>query len=180
MSTPSCLPACLPADRILPSARLPPSASQGLCRQASLLLPKRLLLPACTAEPPLPPTSSQPTSTTAPTASQPHHQLQSPPASAPASCVRTCAPAGLVQADKEHLGVFATEVDAARAVDRALIARRGIDSFAACNYALVEYMDLLTPQQVSPLLHGRCINPFGNAMWTPGGFAPAATAGPIA
>lgn len=54
----------------------------------------------------------------------------------------------LVQADKEHLGVFATEVDAARAVDRALIARRGIDSFAACNYALVEYMDLLTPQQV--------------------------------
>ncbi|KDD73472.1 hypothetical protein H632_c2140p0, partial [Helicosporidium sp. ATCC 50920] len=52
-----------------------------------------------------------------------------------------------VHADKRHLGVFADERAAARAVDRALVSRLGLE--AATSFPLVEYVDLLDEQAVA-------------------------------
>lgn len=54
-----------------------------------------------------------------------------------------------VNKDKLHVGVFSSEVDAARAYDRALVSQKGIEAAAFLNFALVDYVDLLDPQQIS-------------------------------
>lgn len=50
--------------------------------------------------------------------------------------------AAIVHAEKEHLGVFADEREAARAVDRACIQRLGLE--ATTSFPLVDYLDILS------------------------------------
>ncbi len=74
-----------------------------------------------------------------------------------------------------HLGVFATEAEAARAVDRALLATRGLAAAPALNFQLYEYLDALTPAQVAEGV-ARGLLPAA----LPADFAPAPPPRPVA
>jgi len=54
---------------------------------------------------------------------------------------------------KHHIGVFGTEIEAARAYDRALIKSLGVDSAPLLNFQLVEYIDMLDNGQISEGMH---------------------------
>lgn len=56
---------------------------------------------------------------------------------------RRLQPAEAVQQDRwQHLGVYSSEVDAARAYDRAMVERKGLE--AATNFALADYLSQLS------------------------------------
>ncbi len=74
-----------------------------------------------------------------------------------------------------HLGVFATEAEAARAVDRALLAARGLAAAPALNFQLCEYLDALAPAQVAEGV-ARGLLPAA----LPADFAPAPPPRPVA
>ncbi|KAG7673833.1 hypothetical protein Ndes2526B_g02692 [Nannochloris sp. 'desiccata'] len=56
--------------------------------------------------------------------------------------------AAAVQPQKVHLGVYATEREAAGAYDRVLILSLGIEAAPLLNFELIDYLDVLTPGQV--------------------------------
>jgi len=53
-----------------------------------------------------------------------------------------------VHCDRTHLGVFSSDIDAARAYDRILVAQRGLDACTGINFNLVDYADLLSKEQI--------------------------------
>jgi hypothetical protein len=52
-----------------------------------------------------------------------------------------------VALDKIHLGVYGSELEAARAYDRALVGAHGLESTQMLNFPLVEYIDALNVEQ---------------------------------
>lgn len=56
--------------------------------------------------------------------------------------------AAAVQPQKVHLGVYATEREAAGAYDRILILSLGIEAAPLLNFELIDYLDVLSPDQV--------------------------------
>lgn len=50
---------------------------------------------------------------------------------------------------KQHIGVFGSEVEAARAYDRALIKSLGVEAAPLLNFQLVDYLDILSNCQIS-------------------------------
>lgn len=56
--------------------------------------------------------------------------------------------AAAVQPQKVHLGVYATEKEAAGAYDRVLILSLGIEAAPLLNFELIDYLDVLTSGQV--------------------------------
>jgi len=63
---------------------------------------------------------------------------------------RTCSfvsVAAVVHPSKLHVGVYATEADAARAYDRALVSALGIEAAPLLNFQLLDYLDLLGESQ---------------------------------
>lgn len=55
----------------------------------------------------------------------------------------------LINPTKCHIGVYSSEVEAARAYDRALVNSLGIDAGPLLNFQLVEYIDALDASQVA-------------------------------
>lgn len=54
-----------------------------------------------------------------------------------------------INPSKQHIGVFGSEVEAARAYDRALIKSLGVDASPLLNFQLVDYLDMLSNFQIS-------------------------------
>jgi hypothetical protein len=48
-----------------------------------------------------------------------------------------------IHADKRHLGVYASEAEAARAYDRHLLKKKGLEAAPLLNGNLVDYIDML-------------------------------------
>lgn len=55
----------------------------------------------------------------------------------------------LINPSKQHIGVFGSEIEAARAYDRALIKSLGVEAAPLLNFQLVEYLDMLSNCQIS-------------------------------
>jgi hypothetical protein len=51
--------------------------------------------------------------------------------------------------DKVHLGVYGTELEAARSYDRALVGAQNLEAAGMLNFQLVDYLDLLSPDQLA-------------------------------
>lgn len=51
--------------------------------------------------------------------------------------------AAAIHPNKLHVGVYSTEVEAARAFDRALVTALGIEAGPLLNFQLLDYLDLL-------------------------------------
>ncbi|KAK2077322.1 hypothetical protein QBZ16_004956 [Prototheca wickerhamii] len=71
----------------------------------------------------------------------------------------------ILHPDKQHLGVYQDERAAARAVDRQSILRYGID--ASLSFPLVEYLDLLTPDQTKAAVAKGLLPPVLPANYSP-------------
>ena len=56
--------------------------------------------------------------------------------------------ADVINPSKTHIGVYSSEVEAARAYDRALVNALGIEATPLLNFQLVEYIDALDASQV--------------------------------
>lgn len=50
---------------------------------------------------------------------------------------------------KQHIGVYASEVEAAQAYDRAMIKCIGLEAAPLINFQLLDYLDMLTADQIS-------------------------------
>lgn len=59
--------------------------------------------------------------------------------------------AAATQPTKMHLGVYATEIEAARAYDRALISALGLEAASLLNFPLLDYLDQLGEKHVDSL-----------------------------
>lgn len=55
----------------------------------------------------------------------------------------------IINPSKQHIGVFGSEVEAARAYDRALIKSLGVEAAPLLNFQLVDYLDMLSNCQIS-------------------------------
>lgn len=53
-----------------------------------------------------------------------------------------------IHPDKLHVGVYASEIEAARAYDRGIISALGLDAAPLLNFNLVDYLDQFSPEQV--------------------------------
>eukprot|EP00889_Picochlorum_renovo_P005139 jgi/Picre1/32169/NNA_007515.t1 len=53
------------------------------------------------------------------------------------------------QSIKAHIGVYASEVEAAQAYDRAMIRCIGLEAAPLINFQLLDYLDMLTADQIS-------------------------------
>lgn len=66
--------------------------------------------------------------------------------------------AAALQPNKVHIGVYPSEIDAARAYDRGLVQALSIDAAPLLNFQLMDYLDLLSPAHME-LAVGRGLLP---------------------
>lgn len=66
--------------------------------------------------------------------------------------------AAALQPNKVHIGVYGSEIEAARAYDRGLVQALSIDAAPLLNFQLMDYLDLLSPAHIE-LAIGRGLLP---------------------
>jgi len=82
--------------------------------------------------------------------------------------------AAALQPNKVHIGVYPSEIDAARAYDRGLVQALSIDAAPLLNFQLMDYLDLLSPAHIERAV-GRGLLPSVH----PANFSPSIPPQPI-